>query len=552
MGPDISDARARQQAAIAAFGVRALARRTIDELADDALEVLRDVLGVDLCGFLEARDGGATFTFRAGIGWRDGVVGATVPAEPGSAIAYMLTTAEPVLYADLATEERFTPPRLLLDHGVASGMGVVVYGPDGLVGVLGLHAKVSRHFTTDDANFLQAIANVLGSAIERARGDERLRRSEERFRLLAENAQDVIFRFRLVPNEAFEYVSPSIERVLGYTPQDCYTDPSLAYEMIHPDDRASMLDGGPTVLDEPAVLRYVRKDGSIIWCELHLVSIRNDADDLVAVEGICRDVTQRKDVEDHLRAAYEREREAARRLRALDAMKNSFLQAVSHELRTPLAAVYGMALTLQQSIERLEPADRDEMLARMGANARKLDRLLTDLLDLDRLLRHAMAPERKPTALIALARRVADEVDLGNRTLVIEEPEVVVAVDAPKVERVVENLLINVVRHTPEGVTVWVRALEHPSGATLVVEDDGPGIPDDLKSAIFEPFRQGPTAPRHAPGAGIGLSLAARFAELHGGRAWVEDRAGGGASFRILLPGRLPTASADHVEARGA
>jgi signal transduction histidine kinase len=300
------------------------------------------------------------------------------------------------------------------------------------------------------------------------------------------------------------------------------------------------------------VLRYVHKDGSIIWCELHLVPIRNDADELVAVEGICRDVTQRKEGEDHLRAAYEREREAARRLRGLDAMKNSFLQAVSHELRTPLSAVYGMALTLQQSIDRLEPADRDELLARLEVNARKLQRLLADLLDLDRLMRHAIAPERKPTGLIELVRSVADEVDLGDRTLVIEGPEVVVAVDAPKVERIVENLLINVVRHTPEGVTVWVRALEHPTGATLVVEDDGPGIPDDLKDAIFEPFRQGPTAPRHAPGAGIGLSLAARFAELHGGRAWVEDRPGGGASFRVLLPGRLAPSGSDQVVARGA
>jgi signal transduction histidine kinase len=70
-----------------------------------------------------------------------------------------------------------------------------------------------------------------------------------------------------------------------------------------------------------------------------------------------------------------------------------------------------------------------------------------------------------------------------------------------------------------------------------VVEDDGPGVPPDLHEAVFEPFRQGPSQSSHSPGAGVGLALVARFAELHRGRAWVEDRPGGGASFHVFLPG---------------
>jgi signal transduction histidine kinase len=73
-------------------------------------------------------------------------------------------------------------------------------------------------------------------------------------------------------------------------------------------------------------------------------------------------------------------------------------------------------------------------------------------------------------------------------------------------------------------------------GVLIVVEDAGPGVPDDLKQAVFEPFRQGDGGPNPSPGVGVGLSLVSRFAELHGGRAWVEDRPGGGASFRVFLP----------------
>jgi signal transduction histidine kinase len=105
--------------------------------------------------------------------------------------------------------------------------------------------------------------------------------------------------------------------------------------------------------------------------------------------------------------------------------------------------------------------------------------------------------------------------------------------DAAKVERMMENLLANAARHTPPDSSIWLRFEEADGGVVIVVEDDGPGVPDEQKELIFEAFRRGWTT---AEGSGIGLSLVARFAELHGGRAWVEDRPGGGASFRVFLP----------------
>jgi signal transduction histidine kinase len=103
------------------------------------------------------------------------------------------------------------------------------------------------------------------------------------------------------------------------------------------------------------------------------------------------------------------------------------------------------------------------------------------------------------------------------------------------IERVVDNLLVNASKHTPAHAAIRVRLRAVGNGAEIVVEDDGPGVPLELRDALFRPFERGPSANPQSPGVGLGLSLVARFAELHGGRAWVDDGPGGGAAFHVLL-----------------
>ncbi len=233
--------------------------------------------------------------------------------------------------------------------------------------------------------------------------------------------------------------------------------------------------------------------------------------------------------------------QAADRLRALDEMKNMFLDAVSHELRTPLAAVLGIALTLQRRDMELTREDQFDLVSRLATNARKLERLLSDLLDLDRLTRGILRPNRHPTDVGALVRRVVENCDfLDHHAVTIEAAPVSIPLDGAKVERIVENLLANTARHTPAGTRVRVSVAPCDGGVEVCVEDDGPGIPPDLRESIFQPFQQGPNRNPHSPGVGIGLSLVARFAELHGGRAWVEERDGGGACFRVYLAAEDP------------
>jgi signal transduction histidine kinase len=147
-------------------------------------------------------------------------------------------------------------------------------------------------------------------------------------------------------------------------------------------------------------------------------------------------------------------------------------------------------------------------------------------------------PLFRPTDVGELVRVLVVNSDLvAERNVDLRIDSVVIAADAAKVERIVENLLGNTVKHTPVTARIWVRVLAWEGGALILVEDDGPGIAPDQRERIFEAFLRG-DAPSHAPGVGVGLALVARFAELHDGSAWVEERVGGGASFRVFLPSR--------------
>lgn len=226
-------------------------------------------------------------------------------------------------------------------------------------------------------------------------------------------------------------------------------------------------------------------------------------------------------------------------LREMNDVKDTLLHAVSHDLKGPLAGILGAMQTIRRDDELHLTADEREALYEVIEHSgRKMNRLIDDLLDLDRIDRGKVHPQRRPTDVGELARRVvADTAQLDDHPVRVRADAVMVEVDPSKVERVIENLLVNAARYTPPGTAVLVQVTARPDGIDLVVEDDGPGIPDELKDVLFEPFRQGEDS--SGRGMGIGLSLVQRFAELHGGSARIEDAATGGARFVIELPGAV-------------
>ena len=368
-------------------------------------------------------------------------------------------------------------------------------------------------------------------------GKEELDESEERFRLIVKNVQEYAI-YLLDPDGYILSWNDGAKRIKGYSEEEIvgkhfsvfYTNADLVAGKPLAALRAAEATG--SFEDEGWRLR---KDSTRFWASVVLTPLRTDSGRLRGYARVTRDITAHKSAEDALKAALEREQSAASKLRELDEMKNAFLSAVSHDLRTPLTAVKGFAQTLQRQLPSMTQDQAMLLLGRISENSERLEQMLVDLLDLERTSRGVLEPTLSLTDIVGLVEGVARAVDTKGRNLQFDAVPSQAHVDARLVERIVDNLLVNAVKHTPPSTNIRVAVYPEGGGAMVLVEDNGPGIPPELKESIFKPFLQGPGS--HASGSGLGLSLVDRFVELQGGKVCVEDRLGGGSSFRVYLPG---------------
>jgi len=226
---------------------------------------------------------------------------------------------------------------------------------------------------------------IMLDVTERKLAEDRLADAEQRYRAIVEHIPAAIYLDR--PTDALEtiYVSPQIADIMGVTPEEWIADPDLWRRLVVPEDReptlATFLEALEAGENWRAEYRVRTPDGRTVWIHDETTFLTDEEGQPQFVQGVVFDITERKLAEQALRESEQREREAAERLRALDDMKNTFLAAVSHELRSPLTSILGLALTLERAPD-IEGPDRDDLLSRLAANAKKLDRLLKDLLDI--------------------------------------------------------------------------------------------------------------------------------------------------------------------------
>ena len=229
------------------------------------------------------------------------------------------------------------------------------------------------------------------------------------------------------------------------------------------------------------------------------------------------------------------EERSSEELRTVDEHRTLFLRAVSHDMRGPLMTVEGAAETLARRYTDLPVEDRARIAGLLTSGTGRLRQLVENLLTLDRLRSGQVRLYREETDVAGLVADLLDREFVSEPVVLRSAGPVAGWVDRTGVEYAVRNLVGNARKYGPSDDPVEIDVRRQADGITIVVEDRGPGIADDEKESVFEPFVRGAEGAGRS-GSGIGLSVVESFARLHGGAVHVEDRRGGGARFVLSLP----------------
>ena len=303
-------AQARQQAGVVALGLRALEGTKTSQLFTDAVRLITDVLAVDLAAVFK-REGDELVVRATDPPRPDLVDRLRINGRSGTQAGFTLARREPVVVTDTATERRFAPSTATPDLPVRSSVTLVVPGPRAPYGVLGAYTSTPREFGPDEVRFLQAIANVIGTAAERRRAEQALVRTAQRLELAEDAARMGVWEWN-VATGAMVW-SDAMKRLFGVDPQTFAGTFAAFLSLVHPDDRAGVerrmhqaLAGG----GYEAEYRILLGDGQERWTVARGEPLRSEAGPVAGMIGINLDITERKAAEQERVELLTRERSA--------------------------------------------------------------------------------------------------------------------------------------------------------------------------------------------------------------------------------------------------
>jgi PAS domain S-box-containing protein len=366
---------------------------------------------------------------------------------------------------------------------------------------------------------------------ERKRAEEVLRESEERYRNLFESTHDMIQS--VAPDGHFIFANRAWLETMGYTEAEL---PSLnLFKIIHPDSLPhcqkmfARVMAGESVSNVQAT--FVAKDGRSVLVEGNAAA-RCIGDKVVATQGFFHDITERKRMEDELKAAQE-QLIRSEKLAAIGQLASG----VGHELRNPLGAIKNAVLYVRRKIAKGElSASEAKVLQFLGIIDEEVDsanKVIADLLSFSRVA--------KPTVSLvnagSIIRGALDHVAIPRNVKVVADVDpdlLMVMVDAAQIKQVFINVILNALEAMPKGGRLEIRAGSKDELVTVEFTDTGCGIPERVMGAIFDPLFT--TKPK---GIGLGLAMSKSIMERHGGDIGVKSKEGKGTTFTIFLPTRV-------------
>lgn len=389
----------------------------------------------------------------------------------------------------------------------------------------------------EDLNLLHGMGRVLDLTFKMLRGLEEERalrkqsqriirereQAEEKYRDLVEQLPGIFYVTEPGPHGRWDYVSPQVERLLGFTQAEWLADPELWAKQLHPDDRGRVLEFHEDLdPNAPIDYRLVGKDGQVVWFQDE-AALKYDAEGNPFWQGALYDISERKRVE----------KESQR-------LKDEFFALVSHELRTPLTSIIGYIDLLHE--EAGHSVGAKHSLEVIDRNAKRLRRLVGDLLfaaqveagtfevELEEMRADELARECVEAALPRAERHGVElYADLKPLPSSVGDPN--------RLSQAIDNLLSNALKFTPPGGRVTLRVERPDDMIRISVEDTGIGIPKNEQGHLFERFyRSSNVLSGSSEGAGLGLAIVQAIVEAHEGRIGVDSTEGVGTTISIEIP----------------
>lgn len=372
----------------------------------------------------------------------------------------------------------------------------------------------------NNAGYVESVLSVTRDITEIKNIQEALRHSEQEFRSLSESSPVGIFRTNALGE--CTYTNPCYQNISDSTFEETLGNAWL--NLLHPDDKADVITKWTNAVSEhkhaKSEIRFVRKDGSIRYCQVQAAPVFDSYGKLLGHVGTLEDITES---------------------RAVAMIKNEFISIVSHELRTPLTSLRGSLELLKSGIYDKKPEKSKRMLQVAADSAARLVRLVNDILDLERLEsgKVELRKERCNTATIMqqsveLMRGNAEE---NNITLCVTPLEAQVHAACDTIIQTITNLLSNAIKFSEPGTTVWLNAKLQGEHVLFSVKDTGRGIPPDKLETIFGQFQQVDASDsRQKGGTGLGLAICRSIIQQHGCQIWAESTLGSGSTFYFTLP----------------
>jgi len=390
-------------------------------------------------------------------------------------------------------------------------------------------------------NIRLAVAEQEVREVRRRRKTQRqLEAAHGELQRLFEKLDEVFFTVD-VSEETLLQVSPGARRILGRSPEELKADPALWRELLYPRELQSQQvelasEGEHTVTHQYSIRT---PSGEVRWLEASVKATADGDGELMRVDGIVSDVTERREAQRALAAREREHRALAARLQRANEELEAFAYSVSHDLRTPLRTMQGFAHALLQDYGDRMPEEAQDFVGRILASGERAEELIRDLLAYSRLSFEEL--RLRPVALEGVVsealERVGEEVDAVGAEIEVEGSLPEVLGHASTLVQVLVNLLSNALKFVPAGRAPRIRVRGERRGdvVRLWVEDNGEGIPRDQHERIFRVFERRPED-ADRPGTGIGLAIVRRGMERVGGSSGVESAPGEGSRFWVELP----------------